>query len=322
MKNILWLNGHNLSDTQITALQQLYGDINITHYKENISNINDIKELIDNADIIAQNLPINLQQQILKIATNKPVITATNKKRELNSEITHTATNAAENRIVKPFTEKQYEFVFKSWEQIDSIDVEIHAIQGNEIETHTIGEPKEKNVIWFSRHEMSKEQISALKDAYGSDINITQINQTIQNAYEIQEQLRKADIVCAVAPINIQEQMKNIIGSKPLLIAQMEKINDKLQFKNWNEVKNISIKKHELINAEDIQINNEKTDVKLKFIDGVEEHESEGILCPLTEKVNVILSKNIKEEEKNFVIQGAKELSQWLNPDNSINIDF
>lgn len=43
-----------------------------------------------------------------------------------------------------------------------------------------------KKVLWFSRHEMSPEQKAAL-----GDVDIIQVNKTIQNAYELKDDIDK-----------------------------------------------------------------------------------------------------------------------------------
>lgn len=55
----------------------------------------------------------------------------------------------------------------------------------------------EKKVLWFSRHEMTLEQRVAL-----GDVEIIQINKTVQSAYELRDEINECDIIAIVAPIN------------------------------------------------------------------------------------------------------------------------
>ena len=55
---------------------------------------------------------------------------------------------------------------------------------------------KTKKVLWFSRHEMSAEQRAAL-----GDVEIVQINKTIQSAQELKTEIEDCDIIAVVAPI-------------------------------------------------------------------------------------------------------------------------
>ena len=54
-----------------------------------------------------------------------------------------------------------------------------------------------KKVLWFSRHEMTPEQRAAL-----GDVEIIQVNKTVQSAYELQDEINECDIIAIVAPIS------------------------------------------------------------------------------------------------------------------------
>ena len=72
-----------------------------------------------------------------------------------------------------------------------------------------------RKVLWFSRHEMTPEQLAAL----GADITINQIDKTITSAYELQEEIEEADVIAIVAPINLQQQFLKLAGEKPVIMA-------------------------------------------------------------------------------------------------------
>ena len=69
-----------------------------------------------------------------------------------------------------------------------------------------------KKVLWFSRHEMTLEQRAAL-----GDVEIIQINKTVQSAYELQDEIN--DIIAIVAPINLQQQFIKLANGKPVIMA-------------------------------------------------------------------------------------------------------
>lgn len=79
-----------------------------------------------------------------------------------------------------------------------------------------------KHVLWFSRHEMNEEQRSALVAAVG-EIEITQIDRTISSAYDLMDEIRAADILAIVAPINLQAQFLQIAEGKPVIIAKTKR---------------------------------------------------------------------------------------------------
>jgi hypothetical protein len=84
---------------------------------------------------------------------------------------------------------------------------------------------KMKKVLWFSRHEMTADQQQDLNRIYGN-VEITQINKTINSAFEIQEEIEQHDIIAIVAPINLQQQFLKIAGSKPVIAARSKRIID------------------------------------------------------------------------------------------------
>ena len=82
---------------------------------------------------------------------------------------------------------------------------------------------KKIKVLWFSRHEMSAEQRAAL-----GDVEIVQINKTIQSAQELNTEIEDCDIIAVVAPIGLQEQFLRLAGDKPVITA----VNDRRIIKN------------------------------------------------------------------------------------------
>jgi hypothetical protein len=84
---------------------------------------------------------------------------------------------------------------------------------------------KMKKVLWFSRHEMTKEQRKDLERIYG-EISINQINKTINSAYELQEEIEQHDVIAIVAPINLQQQFLKLAGEKPVIACRSKRIVD------------------------------------------------------------------------------------------------
>lgn len=100
-------------------------------------------------------------------------------------------------------------------------------------------------VLWFSRHEMTAEQISALVATVG-EITVSQIDCTIQSAYELMDEIAEADIVAVVAPIGLQAQFLQIAGDKPVIVAQTKREfsdGQKAQFvfNGWKRLKKIEV---------------------------------------------------------------------------------
>ena len=108
-----------------------------------------------------------------------------------------------------------------------------------------------KKVLWFSRHEMTPEQLKAL-----GDVEVTQVNRSISSAYELEEEIKAADIVAIVAPINLQQQFLKLAAGKPVIMAVNDRRlipqpdgEDKVEFHfvKWEQLDEIVIKKHDFV---------------------------------------------------------------------------
>lgn len=109
-----------------------------------------------------------------------------------------------------------------------------------------------KKVLWFSRHEMTQDQKSAL-----GNVEILQVNRTIQSAYELQSEIEQCDIIAIVAPINLQMQFLTLAGTKPVIMAVNDRVlvpqpdgsEDKVtfQFVKWEQLDKIEVVKHDFI---------------------------------------------------------------------------
>ena len=108
-----------------------------------------------------------------------------------------------------------------------------------------------KKVLWFSRHEMSAEQLAAL-----GDVEVTQVNRSISSAYELEEEINNSDIIAIVAPINLQQQFLKLAEGKPVIMAVNDRRlipqpegEDKVEFHfvKWEQLDEIVIKKHDFV---------------------------------------------------------------------------
>jgi len=104
-------------------------------------------------------------------------------------------------------------------------------------------------VMWFSRHEMTTDQLEGLKRSIENrngqcELAITQINGTAANVHveflatntpegvvaeptmhkPLKELVKGFDVVAAVLPINLQEQILPFMGNVPLLTATSERV--------------------------------------------------------------------------------------------------
>lgn len=95
-----------------------------------------------------------------------------------------------------------------------------------------------KRVLWFSKFEMTMEQMDAL-----GEIEIKQISRSINTAYELQKEIAEADIIAIVAPIGLQQQFLKLAGNKPVIMA----VYNRFHFVKWVRLLKIEVVKEDYI---------------------------------------------------------------------------
>ena len=75
MKNVLWISRHEMEEKQKEDLKRITGeDVRIIQWKETLNNIQEIKQKIEESDIVAAVLPLDLLSRLLKEVKGKPVL--------------------------------------------------------------------------------------------------------------------------------------------------------------------------------------------------------------------------------------------------------
>ena len=107
-----------------------------------------------------------------------------------------------------------------------------------------------KTVMWFSRHDMSEEQLMDLKRIYG-EVELIKVNGTIPTAWIMSDLVDLCDVIAIVAPINIQQQFLAVAGEeKDVIVAESKRILVKNQdgedeakfvFVNWFKLEKIEV---------------------------------------------------------------------------------
>lgn len=115
---------------------------------------------------------------------------------------------------------------------------------------HDVWRAVASDVLWFSRHDMTEEQIDALVDIYGP-IQIHQINKTVKSANELENEIKNSDVVAVVAPIELQAEFLKVADGIPviscrnkrILIQNQEGTETKVEFafNGWYEIEKIDI---------------------------------------------------------------------------------
>lgn len=101
------------------------------------------------------------------------------------------------------------------------------------------------NVLWFSRHDMTKDQIEGLVKKLG-DIRLTKVDKTIAVGYELSKGIEENDVIAIVAPIELQKQILDIAGNKPVIIAKANRVVDEdgrviFQHDHWKRLLKVEI---------------------------------------------------------------------------------
>ena len=113
-----------------------------------------------------------------------------------------------------------------------------------------------KEVMWLSRHELDEDQVKGLKALYGDDMTVNHIDKMINNAYELKDDIARADVVAIVAPVNMQKQFLDIAGEdKPVIMAKSDRVlvpqqdgtESKVQFafNSWEKLDKVEVQTHQ-----------------------------------------------------------------------------
>ena len=117
---ILWFSRHEMTAEQKQGLMSKFTDLEIIQISGSPANVHvpfqsgtgeelpALKELIKDFDVLAVVLPIHLQQQLLQVAGDKPVIQA------LNGRVLVPNLNGGEEKV---------QFVHQKWERLVKIEV-------------------------------------------------------------------------------------------------------------------------------------------------------------------------------------------------------
>ena len=123
VSKVLWFSRHEMTDAQFLALTNKLGNIAVTQVNASPANVHvpftgdvngvstdieSVKSMIRDFDVLAIVAPIGLQQQFLSIAGEKPVIVAQ------NTRILEKDKDGGEDKVV---------FTFGGWKRIMKIDI-------------------------------------------------------------------------------------------------------------------------------------------------------------------------------------------------------
>lgn len=74
MKQVLWISRHALSEAQREELEQVYGSFRLRWWRENVEDMEQLREVIAGSDVIAAVLPLHLMAELMGLAGERPVL--------------------------------------------------------------------------------------------------------------------------------------------------------------------------------------------------------------------------------------------------------
>lgn len=119
MKKVLWISRHEMTTVQLSDLERIMsGKVELLCWKENVRNVTELIPLIEQADVIAAVLPLQMQANLLQVAKGKPVLQA----------VAERVLSDTERTLEDGRKEREVQFVHKRWEQLIRIDVQTRVL--------------------------------------------------------------------------------------------------------------------------------------------------------------------------------------------------
>ena len=116
MTKILWLSRHAMTETQLTDLTRIYGEVEIKQYDQSVNNWKDVVEQGEDCDVLAVVLPPAILADLTNPRNNiKPVIRAIANRVPMGNTVVNPATGKEE---------QDFKFEHAGWERVIKVVVE------------------------------------------------------------------------------------------------------------------------------------------------------------------------------------------------------
>ncbi len=113
---ILWLSRHAMTETQLTDLTRIYGEVEIKQYDQSVNNWKDVVEQGEDCDVLAVVLPPAILADLTNPRNNiKPVIRAIANRVPMGNTVVNPATGKEE---------QEFKFEHAGWERVIKVVVE------------------------------------------------------------------------------------------------------------------------------------------------------------------------------------------------------
>ncbi len=120
MTKILWLSRHSMTETQLTDLIRIYGEVEVKTFDQTVSSWRDVVEAGKDCDILAVVLPPAILADLTNPRNNsKPVIRAKMNRVPTGRTLVNPATGKEET---------EYCFHHDGWERVIKVEVLTEAL--------------------------------------------------------------------------------------------------------------------------------------------------------------------------------------------------
>lgn len=115
MKQVLWISRHEMTRPQQQDLQRILGGpFTLVQWKENVTDVDSLAPLVEQADVIAAVLPTELLAKLWKLAGEKPLLQAVSGRIPTGKILL----------LPDGRSEPEYIFSHKAWQQILRLEIE------------------------------------------------------------------------------------------------------------------------------------------------------------------------------------------------------
>ncbi len=115
MKKILWISRHVMTKEQLEGLARLYGEFEVEIYAGTVESMGQLKEQVENCDVVAAVLPALMLSELVKMADGRPVMQAVSGRVRTGRKI----------QVRDGVFEEEYEFRHLYWQEIKRMEMEV-----------------------------------------------------------------------------------------------------------------------------------------------------------------------------------------------------
>lgn len=229
---ILWYTRHEYTAEQKEQLERIWGEnIEIKHVKIDVSDAKDLFRIASSYDVVMPVISPDLMAEFIKIKGDNVII------KSRGDYLSTGNINAGTG-------EEILEYKHEGFNVIERYEYKTKDLTGTKI----MGK---RNLLWVSKHKLSKNQIRGLENIYGEKIQIHQMPQKINSLQDLLEKTKKFDVIAPVLPLKfLQGLMEEIEGLDKQIIQSKSKRRNAIgefEHERWVQIERIKIEEEVLV---------------------------------------------------------------------------